>query len=477
MILSWLSNLRVRFLLLVLLAVLPALGLLIFTASEQRDQAVEIERARASGLANLGAAEQGRLIEGARQLLIVLAGLPEVEAAGPECDQLLGEYVADFPLYANLGVISPTGDVTCSGDSTLENANLADREDLRGVVDTGEFTVGEYQTGSVPGVAVLNAGYPVVDESGAVISVVFAALDLANFGQFAAASELSAESIVTVFDRNGTVLVRRPQDEIGVGQSLVGDPIVDTILSQGTGVIEGQIAERTYVVAFATLGGESAGSAYLSIAIPKSEILERPEAAFSKNVTRLGLVVVLIMVAAWVGGDLLGRRSADTHKELVRRIYDAFTTGGVDLLDDVVDQDFVDHDPMPGQAPGLPGLKQAVGLFRAAFPDGEMAVNELVAEGDKVVARVTLHGTHTGDYFGRKGTGQRVMADGVEIFRVSGDKVCEGWSRFVLPEAGLVNPPLDAEGTMSPLDDVNGYTPAEVDELSSAVHDSGSRDT
>jgi predicted ester cyclase len=134
---------------------------------------------------------------------------------------------------------------------------------------------------------------------------------------------------------------------------------------------------------------------------------------------------------------------------------------------------------MPGQAPGLPGLKQAVGLFRAGFPDGKMVINELVAEGDKVVARVTLNGTHTGEYFGRKGTGQNVTADGIEIFRVSGDKVCEGWSRFVLPQDGLIEHQVGADGTVSSQYDVNGFTPVVDDEDVDAVtrHDSRTRDT
>lgn len=144
--------------------------------------------------------------------------------------------------------------------------------------------------------------------------------------------------------------------------------------------------------------------------------------------------MLFVMIAAWIGGDLLGRRNADLHKELVRRIYDAFTLGTVDGLDDIVADDFYDHDPMPGQSPGLQGLKQAIGLFRAAFPDGAMHVDDLVAERDMVVARVTLTGTHAGNYFGREGTDTWVQADGVEIFRIHKGKVSEGWSRFVLPD-------------------------------------------
>src|SRR3954454_22385664 len=94
---KWLSNLRVRFLLLVLVAVLPALGLLILSASEQRDQAVTAAKAETQRLASLAAADQQRTIESTRQLLVVLTGLPEVQESGPVCDQLLADLQSQFP--------------------------------------------------------------------------------------------------------------------------------------------------------------------------------------------------------------------------------------------------------------------------------------------------------------------------------------------------------------------------------------------
>ena len=152
-------------------------------------------------------------------------------------------------------------------------------------------------------------------------------------------------------------------------------------------------------------------------------MVARAERAFSDNLTRLGLVVVVVLVAAWVGGDLLVRRNTEANKALVRRVYDAFNSGGVDLLDEAVAVEFDDHDPMPSQAPGLAGLKQAVGLFRAAFPDGEMTVDEMLADGDKVIARVTLRGTQSGEFFGQPPTGRVVTAEGIDVYRIVDGKI------------------------------------------------------
>lgn len=440
-----LHNLRVRFLLLVLAALLPALGLLFVTADEQRDQAVDAAQEDAARLASLAAADQQRLIEGTRQLLVVLARLPEVRVASDSCDELLADLLDQFPLYANLGVIAPDGMLVCSAVPQPTPLDLADREYFQGTVETMEFTVGEYQVGRVTGLPALNCGYPVTDAAGNLIGVVYASIDLTSLGEFAADADLNDGVILTVFDRNGTVLVRQPDEENLVGQTLVGTPVVDRVLSEGSGVAEARQDGQTYLYAFSSLSGTNPGNAYVSIAIPKSQVVARAEDAFSENLTRLGLVVVVVLVAAWVGGDLLVRRNTEANKALVRRVYDAFNSGGVDLLDEAVAVDFDDHDPMPSQTPGIAGLKQAVGLFRAAFPNGEMTVDELLADGDKVIARVTLRGTQSGEFFGQPPSGRVVTAEGIEVYRIADGKIAEGWSRFAPPTS-------DPEG--------EGYTPA-----------------
>ena len=449
---SWLSSLRVRLLFLVVLAALPALGLQLYTASRQRELAVDEAKEDARRLAALAAADNGRLIEGTRQLLVVLARLPEVRGGNPEvCETLLADLKNQFPLYANLGVIAPDGNLACSAVPPAEPTNLGDRGYFRRAVETRDFVVGEYQIGRITGLPTVNCSYPVLDEAGNLLAVVYAALDLSWLNRFASEGGLPDEAVLTVFDRAGVVLVRYPNPESWIGRSVAGTPVVDTVLTQGTGVTETSNEESgAQIYAFVPLraGGTDV---YLSIAIPRARAVASAERAFSDSVTRLGLIATLVLVAAWVGADLLARRDADTHKAVVRRVYEAFATGGVDSLDDVVAHDFVDHDPIPGQAPGVAGLKQAVGLFRAAFPDGQLKPEELVAEGNKVMARVTLRGTQVGDFLGAQATGRPMIADGVETFRLAGGKVVEAWSRFgpLTPASDSATP---ADGAASMID-------------------------
>lgn len=450
---AWLSNLRLRFLFLVVLAVLPAVGLLLITVTEQRDDAVIKARADAQQLARLAAADQGRLIESTRQLLTVLALLPEVQTGGERCNALFADLLTQFPRYTNLGVIALDGSVACSGVPAPPNIYLGDRAYFQQAVKTEAFAVGEYQIGRITNKPALNCGFPVLDASGTLIGVVYAALDLDSLVQFAAQARLPEGAILTVLDRSGRVLVRLPEQNEIVGTSLVGTPIVDTVLSQGTGVTEQHDGEETYLVAFEALRSAEQGNAYLSIALPKADVTAPAEDRFADNLTRLAIAVMVILIAAWVGTDLLVRQSPETHKVLVYRYYDAFSTGGLDLLDDVVADEFIDHDPIPDQPGGLIGLKQAVASFRSAFPDGEMIVNDIVAEGNRVVARVSMSGTHRGEYGGVPGTGQVIRSEGIEIFRIAKGKIVEGWSRFVLPLALIeANPELIAadEDTREP---------------------------
>ncbi len=80
----------------------------------------------------------------------------------------------------------------------------------------------------------------------------------------------------------------------------------------------------------------------------------------------------------------------EDNKLLIRRLFeDVINTGDVDRADDLVAPDFVEHNPAPGQGPGLEGFKQVVAMLRSAFPDLIITINELIAEGDLVSVRLT----------------------------------------------------------------------------------------
>jgi len=120
----------------------------------------------------------------------------------------------------------------------------------------------------------------------------------------------------------------------------------------------------------------------------------------------------------------------EDNKALVRRFYEeVWNRGNVDVAAEVFAEAYVRHDLRPSQAaPGPRGQATIASDFRAAFPDLQMRVDLVVAEGDLVAARWTTEGTNTGAWAGRAPTGKHAVFSGVNIFRFEDGKVAELWN-------------------------------------------------
>jgi steroid delta-isomerase-like uncharacterized protein len=116
------------------------------------------------------------------------------------------------------------------------------------------------------------------------------------------------------------------------------------------------------------------------------------------------------------------------HAATARRIYDHLTAGDLEEFLGHLADDFVEHEVTPGLAPGKAGVKAFFGMQLAAFPDLRMDVEDVVANGDKVVARVRYTGTNRGEFMGMPATGRSVDAQLIDIFRFGDDGlVHEHW--------------------------------------------------
>ncbi len=119
--------------------------------------------------------------------------------------------------------------------------------------------------------------------------------------------------------------------------------------------------------------------------------------------------------------------STEKNKQVVHRFYQAFNTGNVDALDELMAADVIDHNPGPGQAPGIEGFKQLWLLFRGAFPNIKITVDDLIAEGDKVVARAPARGTQQAEFLGIPATGKSVTIAAIEIYQIEEGKIKQVW--------------------------------------------------
>jgi steroid delta-isomerase-like uncharacterized protein len=121
--------------------------------------------------------------------------------------------------------------------------------------------------------------------------------------------------------------------------------------------------------------------------------------------------------------------SVEQNKALFRRfVEEVFNKGNVNTIDELLASDFAEREELP---PGMPrdreGVKQLTRMFRTAFPDFNVSIDDMIAEGDKIVARTTWKGTQKGEFMGIPSSGKRVSFSVIDIIRISGGKFVEHW--------------------------------------------------
>jgi predicted ester cyclase len=119
--------------------------------------------------------------------------------------------------------------------------------------------------------------------------------------------------------------------------------------------------------------------------------------------------------------------SIKENKEIVRRYQEIYNSNDLHRLDDVVAVDVLTPKIVPGLPSGLEGAKAVHRMAVAGMTDFHTEIQDLLGEGDKVVARVLITGIHTGDFFGIPATGKHVAFTGIYIARIANGKIVEHW--------------------------------------------------
>lgn len=141
--------------------------------------------------------------------------------------------------------------------------------------------------------------------------------------------------------------------------------------------------------------------------------------------------------------------STEQNKPLVRRlIEEGFNKGNERVIDELVAPNFATREESM-RAVGLAGFKEMVAAFRTAFPDARMTIEDVIAEGDKVITWAYFTGTHRGPLEGIPPTGKRVKVKDVDLFRIEQGKVVERSTTFdrlgMLKQLGVISVPEEGE--------------------------------
>jgi PAS domain S-box-containing protein len=305
------SGLRLRLLLLVVLASLPPVVLTLHIARQERRGKITALRQRSQDIIKLTAQKEEEMILGTRQLLRVVAASSQVQMGRwGECNDLLRALFADYPRYANLGVIKTNGDLAASALPVTNTFNLADRPYFQRALSSHAFSIGDYQVGRITGARTVNLGYPVLDPSGRVQAVVFAALDLAwlDGSDYALQKLLPQGAAWTKVDTHGTILARHPALE----KWLLADPLpqkstLDAILAQENGVMESVDPKGVRVLYdFAsTRSALLAGDVISILSIPEKVLFAEPNRVMMRNLISVGIVAGLVLVLGCIGSHYL----------------------------------------------------------------------------------------------------------------------------------------------------------------------------
>src|SRR5262245_3766525 len=319
-----LASLRIRLLLLVLLAVIPALALTLYTNLEERQLRKAQVQEQAMRLSRLVSADHERLIDDARQLVLTLARLPAVRDRNrTACNALFADLLTQQSSYANLAVADADGNVFCSALPMTGPVYAGDRAYFQRAVETREFTIGEYQIGRITGKAAVNFGYPVLDDAGQITAVVAVALDLDWLNELASEAELPPGTMLTVIDRKGTILSRYPDEGKWVGKLMPEPLVLNTILTQrSNGTIDAPGVDGIpRLFSFVPFGGSAqSANAYVSVGIPTAVAFAGINQILTRNLAALGLVAGLALAAAWVGGNLFILRRIQALGRATKRV-------------------------------------------------------------------------------------------------------------------------------------------------------------
>jgi predicted ester cyclase len=121
--------------------------------------------------------------------------------------------------------------------------------------------------------------------------------------------------------------------------------------------------------------------------------------------------------------------SAEENKRIARRVLEElFDKGHLNAAGELIHPDFVNPEAPPGNPQGPEGLKETVSWLRGLWGPMRAEIEDEICEGDKVVARLTMHGRHVGEFLGKSPTGKEFAAEHIHIWRLEDGKVIEHWS-------------------------------------------------
>jgi signal transduction histidine kinase len=349
-------GLRAQLLILGLLGVLPFVLLLSARDHEARSFAKQNANDAAKYLSWTALTGQTIQIKSTEQILKALSVVPDIWDAD-KCNKLMGELLAQNPRYASFGLISPNGDIFCSGIPFTPPINVADRLYFKKAVETKAFAIGEYQIGRVTNKPTVNFGFPVYANDGVLRGVLISALDLRWLNRVLEGITLPTDTEAFVIDRNGTVLAHHPNPDAWIGKTFTGSPIVKNIFNTGReGTVESQGLDGIVrLFAFSPLPTAFGGNeTYVVIGLSSAVATAESNNILRRDVLIVAISTIVMLIFGWLAGEWVLLRRLQIIVDASKRFASGrFSTLIPPMVSDEIGQLALSFNDMATQLKGL----------------------------------------------------------------------------------------------------------------------------
>jgi HAMP domain-containing protein len=301
---------RNQLLLIVLIAALPAAGIMIYSGFEQRAKDVIDAQAETQKLAATIASEQRTRIASAAQLLTTLAQLPDVQKHhASRVEPLLRNLLKFHAQYSNIFITDLSGAIWASAVPMESSVNVSDRRYFINALKARQLSSGEYLISRFTKKPVLTLAYPYGDEKGTIAGVIVLGFDLDYYRHFIGDSELTAMKGYLLLDHKGVVLARSINPEPFVGKPFDQDQFrqMQQGPDEGTGLMEKGLdgQKRYFAYSKMRLTGEQVPYLYIRTSIPVEIVLSASRMRLFKNLGLFTLFFLMALLLAW----FIGKRS------------------------------------------------------------------------------------------------------------------------------------------------------------------------
>jgi len=306
------KSIRFQLLLLVVISILPALAIIVFTGIDRRAENIaEVRRNLDNAIYGLAQDHEDN-IASTRQFLITLAMLPQVQNRRAEaCNRLFKSLLKENPSYANIFAADARGKVF-AGAHPFKPFLIDDRTFFQDVLRTGEFAVGQFRQGIRSSRQVLPCAYPIRDARDKITGVVVVGIDLSRYGEMLNMDIMPAGAVLSLTDHRGTRLYRKPDLQAYAGTPDL--PELAAAMSQGPhqGVFTGRGGDgvrRIYAYQRFHLRPEEPDYLYMRMGVPEPYVLNKANRNLLLNIPLFGFAFLAALLSAWfIGRTIIAQR-------------------------------------------------------------------------------------------------------------------------------------------------------------------------